>query len=89
MTQYECDGCGACCEGHLIVEADLLDLLREPRLLEADRNPNQSLGDVRAKLEEPGRCLILAASRPCLFLDGDKRCSIYSTRPNDCVDMQA
>ena len=38
MPAYECDGCGACCEGHLLVEADLLDLLREPRLLEADRH---------------------------------------------------
>lgn len=36
MERYECDKCGACCKGTLIVEADDLDVLREPRIIEAD-----------------------------------------------------
>ena len=38
MQRYECDKCGACCKGTLIVEADDLDVLREPRLINADRH---------------------------------------------------
>jgi hypothetical protein len=30
---YECDQCGACCKGTVIVEADYLDTRREPRLI--------------------------------------------------------
>jgi Fe-S-cluster containining protein len=91
MPAYECDGCGICCEGHLLVEADILDLLREPRLLEADRyRAGWSLEKALADLEEPGRCLLIAGGvRGCSFLDVKKRCSIYPTRPNDCVGMQA
>jgi hypothetical protein len=36
MPRYECDQCGACCKGHLIVEAYALDVLREPHLAAAD-----------------------------------------------------
>jgi hypothetical protein len=36
MPVYECDCCGACCEGHLIVEAYHIDVLREPRLITID-----------------------------------------------------
>ena len=36
---YECDCCGACCKA-LIVEADVIDVLREPRILECqDKRP--------------------------------------------------
>lgn len=89
MLRYECDCCGACCRGHLIVEADALDLLREPQLAEADPYyRGQPIEAVLAMLDEPGRCLVLAASRACIFLDGTNRCSIHPTRPNDCVAMQ-
>lgn len=36
MPRYECDQCGACCTGRLIVQAEDLDVMREPRLIEAD-----------------------------------------------------
>ena len=32
--RYECDQCGACCKGTFIVEADYLDVRREPRVIE-------------------------------------------------------
>ncbi len=90
MPHYECDCCGACCEGHLIVEADQLDLLREPRLADADPHyRGKPVAEVLALLDDPGRCLVLAAARPCAFLDANNRCSIYPTHPNDCVAMQA
>ena len=90
MPQYECDCCGACCRGHLIVEADLLDLLRESRLASADPHYRDTpVAEVLAFLDESGRCMVLAAARPCPFLDADSRCSIYPTRPNDCVAMPA
>ena len=90
MPKYECDCCGACCQGHLIVEAYDLDVLREPRLIEADAHyAGRSVDEVLSVLEEAGRCLIIAAAHRCLFLDSDDRCSIYPTRPNLCVAMEA
>lgn len=90
MPRYECDQCGACCAGTLIVEADILDVLREPRLIEADPHwTGKPLLQVLDALDEPGRCVLLAASRPCRFLGPDERCTIYPTRPNDCVALQA
>jgi Fe-S-cluster containining protein len=88
---YECDMCGACCKGSLIVEGDELDLLREPRIIESDpywrgRNANEVLHELRTDV---GKAIILACSRSCAFLGADNRCAIYPTRPNVCVAMQA
>ena len=91
MLRYECDQCGACCRGHLIVEADLIDLLREPRLFTADpRLAGFSLDEAVTDLDDEGKVMLLACGteRPCPFLDGDNRCTIYPTRPNECVAMQ-
>ncbi len=93
MPKYECDQCGACCKGYLIVEADELDLLREPRLIEADPHyANKSVEQVLTQLQnDVGRALVIAcgSDRPCRFLDADSKCVIYPTRPNDCVAMPA
>lgn len=92
MPQYECDQCGACCRGHLLVEAYEVDVRREPRLIEADLHRiGLPLNVVIADLRQPGRCLLIAGGtqHPCRFLDSANRCSIYPTRPTDCVGMQA
>ena len=85
-----CDQCGACCRGHLIVEADDLDVLREPLLISADPEyAGRSPDDVVRELQsDVGYCIALACGAPCPFLV-DNRCSIYPTRPNACVGMQA
>lgn len=93
MERMTCDGCGACCKGTLIVEADVVDLLREPRLKEGDSFYSGMSSDEVLKLfmEESGRAIILACGTelPCPFLNEDNKCSIYPTRPNACVAMQA
>lgn len=94
MDTYECDRCGACCQGHLIVEAYDLDMLREPRLATADvghLTDGITTQEVLAAMEEPGRCLILACGtdHPCKFLGQDNLCQIHPTRPNACVAMEA
>jgi len=93
MSKYECDRCGACCRGHLLVEAYDLDVWREPRLAESHISlwtrdmSRQALMD---ELEQDGKCLIIAASPyPCAFLRDDNTCGIYPTRPNVCVGMKA
>jgi Fe-S-cluster containining protein len=89
-VRYECDQCGACCQGHLIVEAELLDFLREPRLTESDPcYAELSPAEVRPLLEDDSRCLVIACGKPCKFLGDDQRCTIYPTRPNGCVAMEA
>ncbi len=85
-SRYECDQCGACCQGTLIVEAFYLDVLREPRILDADvcgRRPTMD------ELSDETRCIVLAANQACRFLSADGLCTSYPTRPNDCVGMQA
>ena len=84
--QFECDRCSACCQGTLIVEAYYLDALREPAILHAD------LGGLRLtkdELSDETRCILLAAGQSCRFLSADGLCTIYPTRPNNCVGMEA
>lgn len=83
---YECDRCGACCRGTLIVEAFHVDALREPRVLDADVTGRHPTID---ELSEDDRCIVLAANHPCRFLSAEGCCTIYPTRPNVCVAMQA
>lgn len=83
---YECDLCGACCRGTLIVEAYYLDALREPRILDADVTGRKPALD---DLDDESRCVLLACGLPCRFLSADGRCTIYPTRPNTCVGFEA
>jgi Fe-S-cluster containining protein len=90
VEEYVCDQCGACCKGHLIVCAESLDVLREPRLIQVDPYwQGKSVGQVVDAIEHEMKVVMLACSSPCSFLGGDNRCTIYPTRPNDCVAMQA
>ncbi|QDT07458.1 Flagellin N-methylase [Rubripirellula lacrimiformis] len=89
--QFECDQCGACCQGHLIVEVYDIDVLREPKLENADQkyariDPNLPLA---YELDQEGNCLIIACGSACSFLKENFDCAIYPTRPNVCVAMQA
>jgi Fe-S-cluster containining protein len=87
-ASYVCDNCGACCKGHLIVEVEELDILREPRLIEADRHHQGKTVEQMLDAYSNGMAVIIAISKPCPFLAEDK-CSIYPTRPNCCVGLQA
>lgn len=87
---YECDQCGACCKGHLIVECDSLDVLREPRLIDADRHhAGKSVRDMVLEIEHEMKAVIIACGKQCPFLAADNLCSIYLSRPTCCVGLQA
>lgn len=87
MSAYECDKCGACCNGSLIVEAYRRDAKREPRILK------RQYGTITLKQlgQGDGRCLLLACgtSKPCKSLGADNLCSIYTTRPDTCREFEA
>ena len=85
---YECDRCGACCRGTLIVEADYLDVRREPRLLQCNVGPYKV---TKRELEEDGKVVLLACGldKPCTCLGPDNRCTAYPTRPQACVAFEA
>jgi len=87
-ARYVCDQCGACCKGHLIVEVEELDILREPRLIDADQHHRGKSVETMLAQYSQGLAVILAITKPCPFLAEDQ-CSIYPTRPNCCVGMQA
>ena len=90
MPRYECDKCGACCKGTLIVEVDDFDVIREPRLIDADaHHRGKSVEQMVTEIQNDGKAVILACVTPCPFLGPDNHCSIYPTRPNCCVAMQA
>ena len=87
----QCEQCGSCCKGHLIVEAYELDVLREPHLAAADiseRTRGMTYDALMAELEQEGRCLVIAAKDECKFIRGNNTCAIYATRPNVCVAME-
>ena len=89
-SEFVCDQCGACCKGHLIVEAESLDVLREPRLIDADKyHIGKSVRQVVDEIENEMKIVTLACGTVCSFLGADNRCTIYPTRPNSCVGMQA
>ena len=90
MERFECDKCGACCQGSLIVEADDLDVMREPRLIVGDKSQgDRSVEQVIREIQTEGKTVLLACGSPCTFLDSNRLCSIYPMRPNCCVAMQA
>ncbi len=79
-----CDCCGLCCQ-RLIVEANVVNVLREPRI-ETER----PLGRRADSLSILDACWIVAApGRPCPFLTSEGRCGIYPTRPHVCVAFVA
>jgi Fe-S-cluster containining protein len=69
----------------LIVEAYDLDVLREPRILDADINGHRPALE---ELCEGGKSIVLAANSPCSFLGNNGLCTIYPTRPNVCVGFE-
>lgn len=91
MPKFECDKCGACCKGSLIVEAEELDVVREPRIVAADHHyAGKSVEQVLVELQtDIGRVVLLACGKPCQFLSTENDCTIYPTRPNCCVGLEA
>ena len=72
------------------MEADDLDVLREPRLIDADRyHAGKSVEQMVHEIQTDGKAVLLACGSPCPFLGADNGCTIYPTRPNACVAMQA
>lgn len=88
MPRYECDHCGGCCKGPLIIEADALDVLLEPRLIDADpRHRGKTVLQMVEEIENDMKAVTLP--NPCSFLSGENKCTIFPTRPNCCVALQA
>ena len=86
---YECDNCGACCSGRLIVAVSSADIAREPRLREAGSRPEE----INLEFVDADRLLTWQQSPPCEFLcqaddQGRKLCGIYESRPSVCAAMK-
>lgn len=84
QERYECDGCGACCETWRVLVAEE-DAQREPRIRDEARElpENQRTPYWRFVL------FPLPFHTSCAFLDGQKRCGIYETRPRVCREFEA
>ena len=89
MPKFDCDSCGACCKGHLLIECDEIDVLREPRLIEADQHHRgKSVDQMVDEILNDCMGVLLNCGQRCQFLGEDNRCGIYPTRPNCCVGME-
>lgn len=86
MEKYECDRCGACCQGHLIVEADELDVLRELRLPEADPHyAGNSASEVFEILQEDiGKAVIIGSGKRIRLRSEYYECSSLKGRRSNC-----
>ena len=49
----------------------------------------KSIEQMVAEIQNEGKAVILACGSACPFLAENNLCSIYPTRPNSCVAMQA
>ena len=75
-----CDQWGACCKGHVIVEAYALDVLREPQVAAAEIGEwtrEMSYQSLMAELEQDGKCLIIAGGQECRFFRGDNTQTLH------------
>ena len=79
-----CDCCGLCCQ-RLIVEADAIDVLREPRI--ESQCPLGHRAEDLPILE--ARWILAGPGQPCPFLTPENRCGIYPARPWTCVAFAA
>jgi Fe-S-cluster containining protein len=84
MKPNPCENCALCCQ-HLLVEADAVDVLREPQIQAV-----RPLKNVSGRLSVHDACWVLAGpGMPCAFLTSKKQCGIYPTRPHTCVAFLA
>jgi len=81
---FECTGCGNCCsgpgEGFIWITQPEIEFVAEFLKLPVDEVRRQFLRRVGKRttvIEE-------SCSKDCIFLDSEKRCKIYSVRPNQC-----
>ncbi|MCC7424622.1 MAG: YkgJ family cysteine cluster protein [Planctomycetaceae bacterium] len=76
VERFECDQCGACCR-QLLIQADWLDVQREPRLTQADRHyASLPILGAQELLQDEYRAVLLNGEKGCHFLR-DNKCSIY------------
>ena len=84
MSDYECDGCGACCRTWRVLVSEE-DALREPRIAQESKL-------LPEHVRSPGWDYLLFPlpfHEGCCFLSADQRCDIYDTRPRVCRDFAA
>jgi uncharacterized protein len=84
MSQFECDGCGACCCTFPIFVSEA-DAVGEPRI----RKEGRRLALWLATPQWSYQLFPLPFHETCCFLDGDKRCTIYPSRPDVCRQFEA
>jgi Fe-S-cluster containining protein len=91
LPVYRCPpNCGLCCT-NLLIEATADDVLREPRINEVYP---LNLSAKRRELPVLGFTWVLSPFTGekvtgCRFMDADKRCGIYATRPSTCLGFPA
>jgi Fe-S-cluster containining protein len=79
MTHYDCDLCGACCRTFPTFAA-ASDAEREPRIAAEGRR----LEPWHATPRWTYQLYPLPFHETCCFLDAERRCTIYETRPDVC-----
>lgn len=84
MNGYECDLCGACCKTFPIFASEE-DARREPRI----ERESKRLADHLAAPTWRFQLYPLPFLEQCCFLDAEKKCDIYASRPDTCRTFAA
>jgi Fe-S-cluster containining protein len=80
--RYECDGCGACCRTWPVLVGEE-DAQREVRITIEGRMLPEHLGSPYWRYQ----LFPMPFHEGCCFLDGERRCTIYATRPRVCREF--
>jgi Fe-S-cluster containining protein len=82
---YDCDGCGACCMTWPVLVSDE-DAAREGRITVEGKRLSEHLGTPYWRYQI---FPLPFHDERCCFLNEEKRCEIYATRPRVCRQFLA
>jgi Fe-S-cluster containining protein len=86
MVCSTCTATKACCSSYVLVRL-YEGLVIAADLVRTGRDTPELREQLRARAELMEATPVADWFTPCLFLDGDERCTVYSVRPTTCAQL--
>lgn len=81
-----CTATKACCDSYVLVRL-YEGLVIAAELKRTGRDTSELREQLRGRAEAMEAATVAEWATPCLFLDQDQRCSVYSVRPTTCAQL--
>lgn len=81
-----CTATKACCASYVLIRL-YEGLVIAHHLKQAGRDTPEQRDQLRARAEAMEAAVVADWATPCLFLDEQERCSVYSVRPTTCAQL--